>query len=90
MSDIEYSRHDIELADQAEDEGAVVKETRIPRSVFIVVYQGGVNEFLKQKLNRICDSFGAAKFALPDEPNIILSKAMEIDTELDETRHVIN
>lgn len=31
------------------------------KSVFIVVYSGGQQNFIKYKLNRICDSFNAAK-----------------------------
>lgn len=31
------------------------------RKVFIIVYQGGELEILKTKLNKLCESFGAAK-----------------------------
>lgn len=31
------------------------------RKVFIIVYQGGEMEILKIKLNKLCESFGAAK-----------------------------
>lgn len=39
---------------------------------------------MKVKLNRICDSFGAAKFSLPDDPSQIMNKVIEKDRELDE------
>jgi hypothetical protein len=64
MSDIDYPKHDIELVEQEKADDPKLKkqsDQRTLRSVFVVVYQGGVTDFLRQKLNRICDSFGAAK-----------------------------
>jgi V-type H+-transporting ATPase subunit a len=66
--------------------------------VFIVVYPGGDNDFLKTKLLRICDSFGAAKyiyftyfsrFFLPEDPNTIYQKANEAAGELDELKSLV-
>jgi hypothetical protein len=31
------------------------------KTVFLIVYQGGAYEMMKNKLNKICDSFGASK-----------------------------
>jgi hypothetical protein len=34
--------------------------------MFLIIYQGGATGTIKNKLIRICDSFGATKFMLPD------------------------
>lgn len=51
MSDVDYPKLDIELADREEKptEQNVKKssEEKNARTVFIVVYQGGLNDFLK-------------------------------------------
>lgn len=40
---------------------------RLNKSVFLIVYQGGANDMLRAKLNRIADSFGASKYGIPED-----------------------
>jgi len=49
VSDIEYPKHDIALIQEEDDKTGqpVARGPKNPRSVFIVVYQGGMNDFLK-------------------------------------------
>ena len=35
-----------------------------PKTVFLIVYQVGERDMLKDKLKRICDSFGASQYFL--------------------------
>lgn len=48
ISDIEYSRHDIELIEAVDDEGKPIRrEIQNPKSAFVIVYQGGMTDFLR-------------------------------------------
>jgi hypothetical protein len=51
---------DVQL--RANEEIKEEEEKDMPmKTVFIVVYQGGVLDLLKTKLNKLCESFGASK-----------------------------
>jgi V-type H+-transporting ATPase subunit a len=61
-----------------------------PKTVFLVVYQGGGMEQLKTRLNRICDSFGASKYGIPEDRANFDKKVDEVNAQLTDTRNVIN
>ena len=37
----------------------------VKKTVFLIVYQGGIQDQLKRKLNRLCDAFDASKYNVP-------------------------
>lgn len=45
---------------------------------------------MKAKLNRICDSFNASKYGIPEEPAAFNQKLQEIDSQIREAENVIN
>eukprot|EP01017_Pseudomicrothorax_dubius_P037966 TRINITY_DN562_c0_g1_i6.p1 TRINITY_DN562_c0_g1~~TRINITY_DN562_c0_g1_i6.p1 ORF type:complete len:853 (-),score=233.70 TRINITY_DN562_c0_g1_i6:186-2744(-) len=63
--------------------------TAVRRSVFLVVYQGGAYDTMKSKLTKICDSFGAQRFNLPDSQKDYDAKMREIGKELGSTLEVL-
>jgi len=60
------------------------------KTVFLIVYQGGSFDMMKGKLNRICESFGASRYGIPEEPQAFNKKLQEIDDQLREAQNVIN
>jgi len=59
------------------------------KSVFLIVYQGGAMDMMKGRLNRICESFGASKYGIPEDPNAFDNKLKEIDGQIREAQNVI-
>ncbi|EGR31162.1 v-type ATPase 116kda subunit family protein, putative [Ichthyophthirius multifiliis] len=53
------------------------------------VYKGGSFNMIRQKLNRICDSFNASKYSLPQDGNGYSMKLLEIENYITDTRNVI-
>lgn len=93
MSDIEYSRIDtsLETPNQlaaAPADKAASKDVQQPRTVFMIVYSGGGSDFMRQKLNKICDSFNCSKFMLPEDPQGLITKALDLDHQLNECDNV--
>mmetsp|Transcript_20061 Transcript_20061/g.17151 ORF Transcript_20061/g.17151 Transcript_20061/m.17151 type:complete len:282 (+) Transcript_20061:55-900(+) len=63
---------DIEKAEnpsQQDDLSHLISEGKDAKNkaVFLIVYQGGQHDMLKAKLNKICDSFGASKYGIPED-----------------------
>lgn len=52
--------------------------------MFLIIYQGGATGTIKNKLIRICDSFGATKFMLPDF-NYFEEKVREIKFQIQDS-----
>jgi V-type H+-transporting ATPase subunit a len=60
------------------------------KSVFLIVYQGGALDMMRGRLNRICESFGASKYGIPEEPTAFDNKLREIDSQIREAQNVIS
>lgn len=60
------------------------------KTVFLIVYQGGSLDMMKAKLNRVCESFGASKYGIPEDPTAFNKKLVDIDGQLREAQNVIN
>ena len=72
----------IDIEPSADDKGDVMLENskgeKKNKTVFLIAYPGGNGEFLKNKLNKIADSFGASKYNIPENPGAFMSKLKEI------------
>ncbi|CAD8156140.1 unnamed protein product [Paramecium pentaurelia] len=90
LSDIEYSRIDASLESvNLDSDKSAAKNLEKQRTVFLIVYTGGGQDFLRAKLNKICDSFNCAKFVLPDDPQLLVQKTLELDLSLDECDNLL-
>ena len=58
------------------------------KSIFFIVFQGGVEQYLKRKIIGICDLFSASRYSLPHR-NRIPSIVSEIFNELTEKQLVL-
>lgn len=65
------------------------KGTEVTKTAFIVFFQGGEHDIIKNKLSKICDAFGTSKFSLPDDNQSFAQKMSEIETQITETGSVI-
>jgi V-type H+-transporting ATPase subunit a len=79
--------HDIELAgnNQIIDTGT---EKPALKTVFLIVYQGGSDVF-KSKLQKICDSFGATRFDIPELGEAFMAKEGEINRQLIDVKNLL-
>lgn len=61
----------------------------IDKKVFIIVYPGGTMDIIKNKLNRICDSFNCSKFGFPANQEAFLQKFDEIEKSKKEAESLV-
>lgn len=48
----------------------------------MIIFQGGETDSIKNRLIRIADSFGAARYPLPSDPSHYMKKMMEIESSI--------
>ena len=41
--------------------------TPLEKKVFVIIYPGGTLDIIKNKLNRICDSFNCSRYGFPGD-----------------------
>ena len=58
--------------------------------MFVLIFSGGNLNVLKSKINRICDSFSASKFQVPQSQVELQSKIEETESRLNEVHNVAN
>jgi V-type H+-transporting ATPase subunit a len=61
----------------------------VDKTVFFIVFQGGAHEMMRNKLNKICESFSAARYNIPEDPHQFEEKVNEVDTQLIESVNII-
>jgi len=87
LMDIERPRNEAERTDfdHLIDTTSEAKQ----KAVFLIVYQGGSHEMMAKKLNKVCDSFGAAKYGLPSDRSNYDKKLREVESQLKEAKSVV-
>ena len=60
----------------------------IPKQVFLIMFTGGNFNMLRTKIVRLCDSFGAPLYDLPENVTGYNSKLAEVENQLRETKNV--
>jgi len=85
--DIENAKNDAQRFDRSHflDQDVEVK----PKSVFLIVYQGGTYNTMKDRLHKICQFTGVSKYGVPTQEAEFDTKLSEIERELKEVQNVI-
>ena len=60
----------------------------VQKQVFLIMFTGGNFNMLRSKIVRLCDSFGAPLYDLPDNVTGYNSKLAEVENQLRETKNV--
>lgn len=65
-------------------------DTKVNKTVFLIVYQGGAYDMMRGKLNKVCDSFSASKYAIPEDARNFTEKVKEIEEGLRDSKEILN
>lgn len=61
----------------------------VPKTVFFIVFQTGTHEMMRNKLTKICESFSASRYNIPEDPRDFEAKVHDVDTQLIESLNVL-
>lgn len=65
------------------------KEENAQKTVFFIAYQGGSQNILQTKLNKIADSFGAHKYGIPEDHISLNQRIQELKIAREEAAKVL-
>ena len=86
MEDLEY-REGSDLAKSAEiDENG----NMVTKSFFVIMYVGGMQDVIKNKLNLCCRSYNANKFIIPTSHQSFAQKIKNLDSQIKEQKIIIS
>lgn len=64
------------------------KEKALEKSIFLLIFQGGSESFMKKKLVKICESFQAIRIGIPESAEMFNDKIEEIESGIQDTHNV--
>lgn len=81
---------DIEPEQQnAQIERSMTEAEKQKRTVFLIVYQGGSFDMMRSKLNKVCDSFQASKYGIPEDNQAFMLKTRENEEQIRDSKNII-